>query len=410
MKIRSITCFINPGWPLDEKRLQGCADLVHTARAAFSEAGYEVQTSRLATPPFSNYLPVLNSEALVRLALALEESAAALGIQYVSLGPAFPNFLPAFEAIPAVLSATSSVFLTGVMADPAHGVSLPAVHCCAEVIKQASSISPDGFANLRFAALANVRPDAPFFPAAFSSSDRPGFALALEAADLAIEAVAHAATLEEARLALVNLVEFHASRLTEVCTALEKSRHFEFKGLDFTLAPYPTEEFSIGTALERLGVPAVGLHGSLAAVAFLTDALDRANFQRTGFNGVFMPVLEDSVLALRAAEGFLGVKDLLLLSAVCGTGLDVVPLPGDISVDQIYALLLDLAVMALRLDKPLTARLMPIPGKRIGDPTGFDFAFFANSRVMPVEARPLAGLLAGNETFKIRSRYRSDSL
>ncbi len=110
MKIRSITCFMNPGWPLDENRLQGCADLIRAARAAFSEAGYEVQTARLATPPFSNLLPVVNPEALVRLALALEESAGALGIQYVSLGPAFPDFLPAFEAIPAVISATSSVF------------------------------------------------------------------------------------------------------------------------------------------------------------------------------------------------------------------------------------------------------------------------------------------------------------
>ena len=100
------------------------------------------------------------------------------------------------------------------------------------------------------------------------------------------------------------------------------------------------------------------------------------------------------------------VRDLLLCSAVCGTGLDTVPLPGDTSPEQIAALLLDVAALALRLDKPLTARLMPIPGKAAGDPTGFDFAFFANSRVMGIEAAPLRGLFNGDEVFEMRSRLK----
>ena len=117
-----------------------------------------------------------------------------------------------------------------------------------------------------------------------------------------------------------------------------------------------------------------------------------------------MPVLEDAILAERAAQGTLSVKDLLMYSAVCGTGLDTVPLPGDASPQQIQAVLLDLAALSQRLDKPLTARLMPIPGKAAGDPTGFDFAFFANSRVMALEASPLSGHLAGEETFVVKPR------
>jgi len=78
---------------------------------------------------------------------------------------------------------------------------------------------------------------------------------------------------------------------------------------------------------------------------------------------------------------------------VCGTGLDTVPLPGDTSPEQLYAILLDLAALAHRLDKPLTARLMPLPGKSAGDPTDFDFAYFANSRVMELQAKPLGNLL-----------------
>jgi hypothetical protein len=100
------------------------------------------------------------------------------------------------------------------------------------------------------------------------------------------------------------------------------------------------------------------------------------------------------------------VDDLLLYSAVCGTGLDTVPLPGDISVSQLQAILLDLAALAQRLEKPLTARLMPIPGKAAGEETGFDFAYFANSRVLGVRAEPLGGLLDGDETWLIKSWKR----
>jgi uncharacterized protein (UPF0210 family) len=153
-----------------------------------------------------------------------------------------------------------------------------------------------------------------------------------------------------------------------------------------------------------MGVPKIGLHGSLAAAAILTEAVDRANFPHTGFSGFMQPVLEDSILAKRAAEGTLTIKDLLLYSTVCGTGLDTVPLPGDVTPEQIAALLLDLSALALRLDKPLTARLMPIPGKKAGDPTNFDFAFFANSKVMALEADTLGGTLSGKEKFHLSPR------
>jgi hypothetical protein len=119
------------------------------------------------------------------------------------------------------------------------------------------------------------------------------------------------------------------------------------------------------------------------------------------------PVLEDAVLARRAADGSLTVKDLLLTSAVCGTGLDTVPLPGDASPGQISALLLDLCALALRLDKPLTARLMPIPGKQAGEATAFDFGYFANSRVMRLEAETPGKALAGDETFPLARREQT---
>jgi len=100
----------------------------------------------------------------------------------------------------------------------------------------------------------------------------------------------------------------------------------------------------------------------------------------------------------------LTIKDALLYSAVCGTGLDTIPLAGDTTAEQLVPLLLDLSALALRLDKPLTARLMPIPGKKAGDETSFDFAFFAQSKIMSLDSEELTKSFSGKETIQLRSR------
>ena len=403
MRIRSITVFLNPRWPVSELGLQKAGTFARHAREALQNAGYEVQSVRLATPPFHSFLP---PEDYAQAVTTLGFLAHSEGFEYVSLGPAAPDKLDTYAAIPQMLPQSSNIFLNGHLTTPAGQVSLPAVRACAEVIHQTAPLEKNGFANLRFAALANVPPWAPFFPAAYHYGNAPAFALALEAADLAVDAFDHAASLAQARAGLVQAVQEHAKALEEKCDYLAELYQFEFKGLDFTLAPYPDKSRSIGTALENLGLPAFGLSGSLAASAFLTDTLDRAAFKRTGFNGLMLPLLEDATLAERGAEGALTLTDLLLYSSVCGTGLDTLPLPGDTSVEQLQAILLDLAALALRLNKPLTARLMPIPGKQAGDPTGFNFEYFANSKVLEVPARPLSGLLAGDETLEIVPRKR----
>jgi uncharacterized protein (UPF0210 family) len=268
-------------------------------------------------------------------------------------------------------------------------------------------LDPNGFSNLYFTALGNVPPGAPFFPAAYSDGKTPHFSVAVEGADLAVKAF-QGSSIEENRQALITSIESHGAQISEVSGKLEKISGASYTGIDFSLAPFPEEHLSIGTALEALGLSGLGIHGSVAAAAFLADTIDRANFPRTGFSGLMLPVLEDALLAKRAAEGLIGVKDLLLYSTVCGTGLDTIPLPGDMTAEQISAVLLDLAALSLRLDKPLTARLMPIPGKKVGESTTFDFPFFANSKIMGLVAGEVSGLLSGDDYLDIRSRSIPD--
>lgn len=400
MKIRSITVFCQPGFPVNRLLLQKVGIFANHARKLFQDKGFEVQSLRLATPPFEQFI------APVDLSLAAQSyaiEAHADGFEYISLGPASAN-TDAYKAIPEALSKSDRIFISANLTTPAGAVSLAAARACAETIVRLSRLEPDGFANLRFCSLANVPANTPFFPAAYAQLGRPVFALALEAADLAVQAFNHAGSLQEASASLIAEVGKHARQLEEIANRLSQMYGYEFKGLDFTLAPFPTDAVSIGRALESLGLESFGQPGSLFASAFLTNTLDQADFKRTGFNGLMLPVLEDNGLARSASDGHLKLSDLLLFSAVCGAGLDVIPLPGDTTAEQLTPILLDLAALSLRLNKPLTARLMPIPGKKAGEMTAFDFGYFANSRILSVDPAPLHGKMTANEVVPIAPR------
>jgi uncharacterized protein (UPF0210 family) len=411
MKIRSITCFFDPRTHVAQQTIDRLGRLVAAAREIYTHAGLEVQTARLATVPFSYLYPMDEVDGAVRMARTLEADAAQQGFDYVSIGPALVTIPTSYDMVLPILAATRNVFTCGMLTTPNSEVSLPAIKACARIITGAAQISSgaepsNGFTNLRFGALANVGPWGPFFPGAYHQGERPAFALAMECADVAYSVVRRARTLQEARQSLIATLEAQAAALAGKANHLAQQYDLDFRGFDFSLAPFPEQWCSLGAALEALGLPALGKSGSLAAAAFLADTLDRGAWLRTGYNGMMMPVLEDSSLAERAGQGAFTIHDLLMYSAVCGTGLDTVPLPGSSSPEQIEAVLLDVAALALRLNKPLTARLMPIPGKAAGEMTSFDFGNFVNGRVMSLPAAPLTGLLAGDEVISIQAKPR----
>ena len=404
MKIRSITLFANPGQSLTEDFLEYAGVFASRARELGQDHQVEIQTIRFASPPFPTFLEGQTGDQIIRFAIQLEKSLNALAFDYISLGPAIPGVPESFNHVRDIIQNTSNTFCSGLLTEKGSGISLDAVKACGTIIEDLASVSPDGFANLYFAALGNVPPGSPFFPAAYHQTGEPEFGFAIEGADLAVNAFAGSDSSDEARSQLIAALEKLDKTLNILGSELEEISGAAFSGSDYSLAPYPGNDSSLGGALEHLGISKVGEHGSLAAAAFLADTIDQADLKRTGFSGLMLPVLEDSILADRAAEGTLTIKDLLLYSAVCGTGLDTIPLPGNAKAGQISAVLLDLAALSLRLDKPLTARLMPIPGKNAGDKTDFDFEYFANSKVMALEAGIKSDLLDGTGFIDLQPR------
>jgi uncharacterized protein (UPF0210 family) len=388
MNVRSVTCFVNVGDPATQiQRIMDAGQVARQARAALETAGHTVQTIRLATQPLT-FLP----GDPVQQATDLWGWCAEAGFQYLSLGPVLADEpqadLSRLEVIPDLIRATNAVFAGTLVASAKRGLNLAAIQHTARIVRDIAHTTDQGFGNLRLALLANVGPHAPFFPAAYHDGGPPALAIAVEAADLAVAAFSHRTSpsesnsLDAGQNRLIAAVELAASQISSQIRPLAERHRYRFAGIDFSLAPFPEIERSIGTAVERLGVDRFGAPGTLFAVSLLTDCLRRAHYPRCGFNGVMLPVLEDATLAARSQDRSFTVNDLLLYSAVCGTGLDTVPLPGDIGEDELAGILLDLATLAVRLDKPLTARLMPIPGARAGDRTEFDFAYFANGQVL----------------------------
>jgi hypothetical protein len=396
MNIRSVTCFVNIGdaalWPTV---IRQAGQVALESRAALEAAGFTVQTTRLATQPLSQ-LPA----DPVRLATDLWPYCSEAGFEYLSLGPVLADTpdadLSRLGAIPDLIRATGAVFAGVLVARRGQGLHLDAIRRSARIVHDIAHSTEHGFGNLRLAVLANVGPHSPFFPAAYHDGGPPALAIATESADLAVAAFSQAieASMAEAQARLVSAVEAAAEKIVGCIHPLAERHGYRFAGIDFSPAPFPEEARSVGAAVERLGVDRFGAAGTLSAASLLTSCLRQARYPRCGFNGLMLPVLEDAVLAARSRENLFTVNDLLLYSAVCGTGLDTVPLPGDVTEEELAGILLDLATLALRLDKPLTARLMPVPGAQAGDLTEFEFEYFANGRVLGVKGFGSRGLFA----------------
>lgn len=385
MRIRSVTGFVDSG--RSSRRASSIRDagrLVQEVTTALEAVELSVQTRRLATQPLS----LLPGDPL-QLAPELWSYCADAGFEYLSLGPVLADTpdadLSRIDLIPELICSTEAVFAGVLVAHRDRGLHLEAIRQTARIVREIAQSTDQGFGNLRLAMLANVGPHAPFFPAAYHDGGSPALALAIESADLAVTAFGDAGSLEEARGRLTAAVEGAARQMVRLVKPLAERHGYRFAGIDFSLAPFPEELRSIGAAVERLGVDRFGAAGTLFVASLLTSCLARAAYPRCGFNGLMLPVLEDATLAARSQQGLFTVNDLLLYSAVCGTGLDTVPLPGDVGQEELAGILLDVATLAMRLDKPLTARLMPIPGARAGDLTEFDFAYFANGRVLDVK-------------------------
>jgi uncharacterized protein (UPF0210 family) len=277
---------------------------------------------------------------------------------------------------------TRAISFSVTVASASGGRHRHASATAAEVIVALSRATPTGTANFRFAAAANVPAGTPFFPVAFHEGP-DAFAVGVESPHVLPQAIVESGHFDQTARRMRDALDDALSPMAALAATSARIEGRTYLGID--PSPAPGLDCSIGEAIEALTGMPFGGPSTLEACATITGALKQLRISTCGYAGLMLPVLEDPRLARRAAEGRFGLRDLLLFSSVCGTGLDVVPLPGDTPADVLSRIIADVAALASRLRKPLSARSLPVPGKNAGDADELDDPHLTRSIALGVE-------------------------
>jgi uncharacterized protein len=385
-KVRTVTAFINIERGRYQIQVSEAVDFLKKAKAAFEKQGYTVETLRVVTQPFPEYTKGVSRADALQFFKNLDGIAQQDHLM-ISIGPAYlsgDDGGAQADLLAEALKNTQSLYGSVVVAN-SEGVDWPAVKSAAGIIKTLADNTPHSEGNFRFAAIANVPAYSPFFPAAYHAGAGNQFAVGLESANTVAAAFQGASDFADARRRLIDLLYPQAFDVEHVSVQIAGEQGWSYLGQD--LSPAPSVDASIGAAIELLSKQPFGSSGTLTAVATITSALKVIGARRVGYSGLMLPVLEDPTLAERWNAGFFSVDALLSYSAVCGTGLDTVPLAGDTSVDTLTRMIGDVATLSVKWNKPLSARLLPVAGKRAGDHTEFTDPRLINGVIQPLNAK-----------------------
>jgi uncharacterized protein (UPF0210 family) len=387
--IRAITLSLGVPHPLGAVTLTQVAAFLRGAQARVEAEGHTVQTTRVAARPILQDLESYTTAELSSYARELNSLCEAEGLAFVSLGPApahQPDFpLERLATLTDVLAPNPALNAT---VQTAYGGDAPRDAATLAAARIMVRLAQDGAGetNFRFAVLAMCDPGGPFFPQAYARGRDWSVSIGLQAASVVGEALACVAPdvgMMAREAAVRAALAAHARPVVELFRGLVEEAGYSYGGID--LSPAPMGADSIAAAMERAGLGEFGGSGTLALAAAITAGVKMAASDvgpAIGYNGLMLPVLEDEVLGQRVAQKNISATALLAYSAVCGTGLDTIPLPGATEPETVARLLNDVSTLAWRLRKPLSARLFLAPGVAAGEMTRFSSPYLTNTRVM----------------------------
>lgn len=382
-KVRAITAFIRLDTNQYKQQVSDALTMLRNAKARFELAGYEVETIRITTQPFPEYTRGMSKQAALAFFHDFDNLAKQEKI-LVGIGPALMSEKDdpgQAQTLAEILSLTTSMRGSIVVAAD-DGVHWKAVHAAADVMKYLEDHTDHSIGNFFFAAIANVPAYTPFYPASYHQGLGHQFALALESANVVAAAMAVQRDPDATRQVLVSELGKHARAVQDLANKIDQETGWTYMGLD--LSPAPNKEVSIGSAMAGSTGGRFGTSGTLTAAATITSALRDISVKKVGYSGLMMPVLEDTRLSQLWSEGALSMDQLLAYSSVCGTGLDTIPLPGDVTAEQLARIIGDMASLSVKWSKPLSARLLPVAGAKPGDRTTFDDPNLVNTVIQPL--------------------------
>ena len=362
---------------------------------AVQKAGYTLQSIRVITNPFGEYLDFTNLQTakadlqyLTELLNKFNESGIRLRF---AIGAARNK--EEIALLPELIAAYGDLCnaCVNVPLDE-HGVlDNELIEQSVYAVQQIANITPRGEGNFNFTVNFNCKPFIPYFPAGYHLSHLPNsFVIGLETPDLLVEVLKsvpkspHNQFYADCYRAMLQALQYHVDQVLEMLSAVKLSGKFEFAGIDSSAAPSKNCS-SITKIYELMGLPYFGAAGSVEVSALLTKVFK--SIQRVplvGFSGLMLAVTEDLGLAEGTQKQYFDIRALLTYSAVCGIGLDTVPVAGNAKAESIAAIMRDTGTMAFRLNKPLTVRLFPIPNKVAGEISEFESDDLCNCRLLHI--------------------------
>lgn len=377
--VRAITAFVRLDRANYEKQVDEAMSVLNAAKAEFAKRGYQTQTVRIVTQPLAELVKGLDETQALAFLKSFDELSVKKGFM-PNVGPAMLHDAddPAtMRLLAKALESLTHLNSSAVIADD-DGIHWKTIAESAKLVRYLTDHTPRSQGNFQFAATAMLKPLGPFYPGAYHLGAGRQFALGFEGANIVQTVFANTHGDFDASVAeLTRQLTIHAKVGEEIGTAVAKSTGWEFTGVDPT--PAPLGDASIGDAIEKFTGEKFGANGTMTAALVITTAVKAVKVKQTGYSGLMLPVMEDKHLAQRWAESSYDIDSLLAYSSVCGTGLDTVPLPGDVSEQRLQKIFGDVAALAWKWHKPLSARLQPVKGKQAGDRTDFDSQYLFNT-------------------------------
>jgi uncharacterized protein (UPF0210 family) len=377
--VRAITAFVSLEPASLDRQIAAALMVLRAAEDDFARRGYKTETLRIVTQPLGELVSGQSDEDALRLLKALDDLSAKEGF-IPSVGPAMmrdsddPRVMRLLER---ALSTLPNLQGNSIIAAE-DGIHWNVIRESAALVRYLTDHSPQSQGNFSFTATAMLKPYGPFYPGTYHTGAGKQFSIGFEGANVVQEVFARTHGDFDASVAeLTKQLTVHAKVGESVGTQLGASTGWAFMGVDPT--PAPLGDVSIGAAIETYTGAKFGSSGTMTAALIITTAVKAVPVKQVGYSGLMVPVMEDKVLARRWAEGTITTDSLLAYSAVCGTGLDTIPYPGNIGVDQLVRIFGDVASLAWKWKKPLSARLQPVAGKNPGDQTAFSSRFLFNT-------------------------------
>ena len=383
-KVRAITAFVRLDPATLDRQVADALTVLRNAKADFARRGYQTETIRIVTQPLGELVGGQADDDALRLLKTLDDLSAKEGF-IPSVGAAMMRDTDdprTMHLLATALSTLPNIQANSIIAAE-DGIHWQVIRESAALVHYLTDHAAPSHGNFNFTATAMVKPYGPFYPGAYHSGAGRRFSIGFESANVVQEVFARthgdfAGSVAE----LTRQLTIHARVAVSVGARVAATTGWTFMGVDPT--PAPLGEVSIGAAIETYTGAKFGSSGTMTAALIITTAVKAVPVRQVGYSGLMVPVLEDKLLAQRWAEGTITTDALLAYSAVCGTGLDTIPYPGDISVDQLARIFGDVASLAWKWHKPLSARLQPVAGKRAGDLTQFDGPFLFNTKLHEV--------------------------